>query len=448
MKKYTTLFLLCLIALTSFAQNSSLFGIVRKNYFTLVVNPIDSTLLFQQYDSSTIRLGSLDCASGVVSNIGLNAYNETVNLTGAALNPYDNTFNFIGASDLISFDLTSGDIVNRAALNNPIASSYFDNFRFNNSDSTMYGLARRSYYDSLSMNYIGEVFLAKVNTLTGTITQISSSSLAQGYAMAGSAIDPYQMVYYFSTGSNLLGVDIYNGNLYSNVAYQLPTNTYFDNFTYSCSDSTIYGLVRQNYFTYILDSLFPGDSLAVLDSTSLRLGKVDPNTGVVTVVSPVSIMNGGYSLNAGSAIDPSTMTFYFSNGSQNIGVSLITGLITTLNAYSFTDGDYFDLMRNFGNCINATEVRLNSETTGIRNISSEKNISISPNPASNKIEVRSSGLIKKFEVYSLEGKIVLTSSNTNKDLSIDISGLPIGLYMLKAEPENGNSSFSKFIKAK
>ena len=269
------------------------------------------------------------------------------------------------------------------------------------------------------MNYIGEVFLAKVNTLA-ELSQISSSSLAQGYAMAGSAIDPYQIVPYFSTEVICTSRHC-NGNLYSNVAYRLPTNTYFDNFTYSCSDSAIYGLVRQNYFTYILDSLFPGDSLAVLDSTSLRLGKVDPNTGVVTVVSPVSIMNGGYSLNAGSAIDPSTMTFYFSNGSQNIGVSLITGLITTLNTYAFTDGEYFDLMRNLGNCINATEVRLNSETTGIRNISSEKNISISPNPASNKIEVRSSGLIKKFEVYSLEGKIVLTSSNTNKDLSIDIS---------------------------
>jgi hypothetical protein len=66
------------------------------------------------------------------------------------------------------------------------------------------------------MTNTGAVFLAKLNTTNGIITEISPTSVGQGFALAGSAIDPYQMVFYYSTGSNLVGLDLYDGSIFSN----------------------------------------------------------------------------------------------------------------------------------------------------------------------------------------------------------------------------------------
>jgi hypothetical protein len=48
---------------------------------------------------------------------------------------------------------------------------------------------------------------------------------------------------------------------------------YFDNFTYSCADTSLYGLVRTNYYSQ------------VFDSATVHLGKLDAMTGEVTKVS-------------------------------------------------------------------------------------------------------------------------------------------------------------------
>jgi hypothetical protein len=147
MKRFIFIILLAL-SNTLFSQTSNnLFGIVRQNYYTTVVSPFDSTVTFQQFDSATIRLGYTDPTLGFVSNRGPYTYNQVVNLTGASLNPYDSTFVFLGGNGLNTFDLNQGNNTVQVPLTNPIAPSYFDNFRFNNSDSTMYGLARRNIYD-------------------------------------------------------------------------------------------------------------------------------------------------------------------------------------------------------------------------------------------------------------------------------------------------------------
>jgi len=257
-----TLFLILSIFLTLAAKaqtSNNLYGIVSKNYYSYVINPIDSSILYEQFDSATIRLGYMDPSVGMVYNRGPFTYNQAINLTGAALNPYDSTFVFMGGYGINTFDLTQGNITFQAPVTNPIAASFFDNFRFNNADSTMYGLARRNTYDPITMQNYGELYLAKINTQNGVITQISPNSVGQGFALAGSAIDPYQMVFYFSTGSNLVGLDLYTGNVFSNVAMSIANGNYFDNFTYSCADTALYGLIRQNFFFYFFYSFFPLD---------------------------------------------------------------------------------------------------------------------------------------------------------------------------------------------
>jgi hypothetical protein len=417
--------------------SNNLYGIVRQNYYSYVYNPIDSSIISQVFDSATVRLGSLNTTNGFVTNLGNYTYQMGINLTGAALNPYDSTYIFVGSNNkLNTLYLGNGQMINQATINNPIAASYFDNFRFCNGDSSMYGLARNNYYDSTLNQNVGQLFLAKINTVTGTITQISPSSIGQGYALAGSAIDPYQMVYYYSTGSNLIGVDMYTGNVYSNTPMILPANSHFDNFTYSCVDTALYGLVRTNYF----NSANP----FVIDSSTIRLGKINPSTGVVTVLSSSSLFGYGYSLNAGSAIDPNTMTYYYSTGDYIIGASLFNGQQNSLDSIQFADGMYFDLMRNFDNCRTINIIRNNS-STGISELE-QTDFNIAPNPSSAQIKIQSKEEIAQINIYSMQGNIVYTEQLNSKESSISISELNEGLYIVQIKLLNGKTVNKKIIK--
>ncbi len=428
MKKLNCLLALILgmISVANGQTSNTLYGIVRQNYYTN-----------QTFDSATVRIGTINTTNGYVSNIGNSTYQMGINLTGASLNPYDSTYVFIGSGGYINtLHLGSGQLINQAAINNPMAISYFDNFRFCNGDSTMYGLARRNYFDSTLNINVGQLLLAKINTVTGTITQISPNSIGQGYAMAGSAIDPYQMVYYYSTGSNLVGVDMYSGNVYSNTPMQLPPNSYFDNFTYSCVDTALYGLVRSNYF----NSVNP----FVIDSSTVRLGKINPTTGAITVLSSASLFGSGYSLNAGAAIDPNNMTYYYSTGTYLVGVSLYNGQQNSLDSIQFADGSYFDLMRNFDNCRTINIIRTNN-STGITKINQNK-ISIAPNPSSSEINIVSEEMISQINIYSTQGNIVHAEQPNSKQSSISINDLNQGLYIVQIKFLDGKSTNKKIIK--
>ena len=432
MKKLNIIGIIILLSLTLQAQTShTLYGIVRQNYYSTVTDPFDSTITYQQFDSATIRLGSTDPAVGFVSNTGATTYSQAVNLTGAALNPYDNTYIFLGGYGINTFDISSGAIINQVAMSNPLGFSYFDNFRFNNSDSSLYGLSRRNYLDPVTSTLQPGVFLAKASALTGVITEISTNPAAAGFSLSGSAIDPYQMVYYFAVGNNLLGIDLYNGSIYSNVTMSITDGFGFGNFTYSCADTALYGLVRQNYFSYIPDPTMPGDSIQVLDSATLKLGKVDPSTGVVTNISPGTLLQGGYTINGGAAIDPDNMIFYFSTGNAIVGVSLLTGLVTTTSTYTFADGEYFDLMRNFENCISANPLRLNPFITKVNEQNDFVSVDLFPNPTSDLVVMNSGSVIKQIEISTVEGRVIYMEQLNKDNTKIDLSEFINGIYFVK-----------------
>jgi hypothetical protein len=142
---------------------------------------------------------------------------------------------------------------------NPLANvndSYnFNNFIFNQSDTTVYGLSTRQNSAGFSGNY-----LARINPYSGIITEISVNSVSQSILMAGATIDPYQMVYYFANDSAMIGIDLYNGSIYSNTTFIYPPNfTQFGNYAYSCANNTIYGLLFREYTTLVPDLFNPGN---------------------------------------------------------------------------------------------------------------------------------------------------------------------------------------------
>ncbi|NDC41651.1 MAG: hypothetical protein EBZ77_08890, partial [Chitinophagia bacterium] len=335
--------------------------------------------------STDIFLATVNPATGVVTNIGTTPVGTNINLTGAALDPYNNNFYYVGGTDIKTVNLTTGAVTNTATLYSSTAGSYFDNYRFNNSDTTLYGLARTVTYDTDGTVLSTGVGLATVNTATGLISVLSATPVAAGFSMGGTAIDPYQKVFYFTNGLNFIGIDMYDGSLFSSVPITITDGVVFDNIAYSCADTTIYGLIRQNYYDTTYDAADSSIVFINVDSTTIHLGKIDPSTGIVTTISPYSIASGGYSLNAGATIDPSATVYYYNNGSELVGVSLATGLVVSNPTLSNTDGEYFDLMRIHSNCITATTPIRGRTVTGINGPSINSGCSIYPNPATNSI---------------------------------------------------------------
>ncbi len=73
---------------------------------------------------------------------------------------------------------------------------------------------------------------------------------------------------------------------------------------------------------------------------------------------------------------------------------------------------------------------------------SNKNVSIYPNPSQNEVNIQSNDKIKNIELYSIDGKKL----NDYQSKKIDISKLNKGVYNLKILFENGETSNQKMIK--
>ena len=428
-----------------FSQNV---GIVRKNYSSYVY---DSLLMdyIETYDSSTVRLGSVDPFTGIVSNTSSTEYTIGINLNGATIDPYLNKYYIGSGTNLLTFDISSGNLDNSAPISGAITSAAFQNYRFNPSDSTIYGMVPENfystYYDSLSMSYIevldsARIRFASINPISGQYNLIGNTSFKNIYTLAGNSIDPYQMVYYYSAVDTLVGIDLYDGSCFSQSTIQLPANAIFENIAYSCADTSIYGITRQTYTSFEYDSLFM-DYIEVIDSTTFRLSKINPNTGVITFISPYNLQAGS-NLTGGAYIDPISMTYYFNHGIQIIGVSLTTGLITSSVTKSYPSGEIaLDMMRSTQNCFGALKMRENPLLVN-EVVLSDENLSIYPNPSNDRVTISATSSLKSATIIDLMGNEVLkTQSKT-----IDVSNLSIGIYMLNVQFENNQIVSKKLIK--
>lgn len=428
-----------------FAQNV---GIVRKNYFSTYFDPVLNATI-EQFDSSTIRLGTVNPSDGVVTNLSNNAYNLAINLNGATTDYYQNHYYIGSGFNLLTFDMNSGDLINNVPISGAFPTGSFQNYRFNPSDSIIYGMVPNNFYstyfDSVTMSTIEvldstQIRFGSLDPISGQYTLIGNNSFDNLYTLAGNSIDPFQMIYYYSAVDTLVGIDLYNGSLYSEVPIQMQPFGIFENIAYSCADTTIYGLSRQNYTSLVYDSLFM-DYIEVIDSTTFRLSKIDPNTGIVTFISPYNIQAGG-NLTGGSYIDPNTMTYYFNNGNKIVGVSLISGLITSSVIKTYPSGEIaIDMMRSNSNCYGVSKMRANP-TLGMQNIQLVNDFILFPNPAQSEISVSTKGIVNKITIVDLLGNLILTSF----EKSIDISNLPQGIYYFTAHMQSGNISTQKFIK--
>lgn len=414
---------------------STFYGIVRTNYFSKYYDPIVMDSL-ENLDSTTIKLGNIDPTNGELTTISQNSLSQVINLTGATIDPYNNLYHYIGFNVLNSVDLTTGELRYSVPITNSKGGSNFQNFRFNNSDSTVYGLVINANYDSTDEFTKTEMFLSTINVQTGELNQISPNPIGMGYALAGSAIDPYQKVFYYSTGTYLMGIDMYTGSVYSMAKITIPQGgVIFDNFTYNCVDNTIYGLIRNNYFSKYYDETIQ-DSIEMLDSTSIHLGKIDPTTGIVTTISPYSIAQGGYSLNSGSTIDPNSLTYYYNNGQELVGVSLVSGLIESRNNVFGINNKFFELMRIQSDCIEATEALRGNPVLSVETNEDSYQTIMFPNPTNDVLKIQSTQNITSVNVFSSNGTIISSVTPNAPSVELNVADFADGVYFIQYNVNN------------
>jgi hypothetical protein len=403
----------------TFAQSNYVYGVLRT--------PGQGT----NVAAGTIRLGKLDVSSGALTSVSPNSLASVIIATGAALDPTTQTYFFQTQTDLVSVNMLDGLPSAQNAVSNPIAPSYFDNYRFNTSDSTIYGLARRSTTTGIGQ-VNGELYLASINPSTGVITQISPQSVGQMYAVQGCAINPHEMVYYYSNQGNIIGLDIYNGQVYSNQTITFPEGgLYFDNYTYNCADTTIYGLIRTS--TTIPNVPY--------------LGKIDPQTGVVTRVSQQPLPYNSYTINGSSTIDPINGVYYFSallpqGGYAVAGVSVTTGLVVFEQLITpqgtASNSLFFDLLRHPTDCYEATPTRFNPNggNVGLAN-ASKSALKVAPNPFEQQFTVSSDQMIQALTLRDAQGKVVLQQAANSNKLEIATASLQSGVYFLEVQTASG-----------
>jgi ligand-binding sensor domain-containing protein len=86
------------------------------------------------------------------------------------------------------------------------------------------------------------------------------------------------------------------------------------------------------------------------------------------------------------------------------------------------------------------------ETTSIDDLNSSMNMSVYPNPSKDKLIIKSSNLIKHYELADVTGKIIEANNSNNYSLNIRMSDLSKGVYFLKISNSQQGSVVKKIFK--
>ena len=113
----------------------------------------------------------------------------------------------------------------------------------------------------------------------------------------------------------------------------------------------------------------------------------------------------------------------------------VTGHILAAN----TTGSYHVIAQDENNCRFKSNVYVYNPAGVNGNLNSS--IQIYPNPTSNAIYIESSNTFNKntyIRIYSLDGKLIMSQPSHSKatKLTVDVSNLVKGIYILKLESEN------------
>jgi gliding motility-associated-like protein len=200
-------------------------------------NCLDSVIygLASRSNPNEIYFSKINPITGIVTLISPVSIGTSINATGATMNPIKKEYYFINSiNQFVTVDIQTGNIINSPVISNSNGNG-FNLFKYNCQDSTIYGLSVK--------NSPNQVFLSKINPITGVVTNISTTSLASVINITGSTIDPIKKQFYFENSTQFIAVDLIAGNLVSNPIVTNSNGLTFDLFKYNngcCCSSASY----------------------------------------------------------------------------------------------------------------------------------------------------------------------------------------------------------------
>lgn len=163
------------------------------------------------------------------------------------------------------------------------------------------------------------------------------------------------------------------------------------------------------------------------NGTTTSVIKYGASAGTLTniVSSPTPIQGGNQAVNqiiSLTNLQPNTVYYYIAESTNSAGTGQASLNVAGTNyptVYSFT-----------------------TSNLGTNDVKNKLNISISPNPAKDFINIQSDGKIKSVEIYNLHGQKLITTTQKQ----INISSLSSGVYLVRIEDDKNNTATKKIIK--
>lgn len=144
-----------------------------------------------------------------------NAYSLAINLNSATTDYYQNHYYIGSGFNLLTFDMISGDLLNNVPISGSFATASFQNYRYNPSDSIIYGMVPNNFYSTyfdVTMSTIEvldstQILFESLDPVSGQYTLIGNNSFDNLYTLAGNSIDPFQIknkgIVFFLSSTNM-----------------------------------------------------------------------------------------------------------------------------------------------------------------------------------------------------------------------------------------------------
>lgn len=218
----------------------------------IIFNASDSVIygLAGTVSPPSVFLGKINPSTGVVTKISGTSLSTAYLGSSATIDPFTKTYYYVNESNVIlGVDLNTGTITSSATITN-VNGQYFDLMQFNASDKMIYGLARKFSPP--------EVYLAKIDPLTGGVTNISTSPLSTALSSSGSLLDPCNnSFYYIKEGGILQGANCSIGN---GIVAVTPSSQILEmRYNYKCHLDFIFSGINENQSTADLN-IYPNPS--------------------------------------------------------------------------------------------------------------------------------------------------------------------------------------------
>ncbi len=280
--------------------------------------------------------------------------------------------------------------------------------------------------------------------------------VCEGQSTTIDATDTTAVSYLWSTGDNTATISTTIAGLYavtienhcgaidtdSAMVYVLSTSIELGADTSICQGSTLLLDVGVPGLTYIWSTSETMQAIEVTEAGMYSVTVTDPICGdaignIIVSVDPVPTIELGFDtleiefgttgiFDAGSGYS----SYLWSNGetTQSIEIS--------------EEGLYSVIVTNEFGCSAYDEAYLKVGPNSIEENSLENSISIFPNPVKEKLFINSEiAEIEKVDIYNSIGKLIYSERNKSKNIELDVSKYPMGVYFIRVDLQNGNIIF-------